>query len=49
MERIKEGSFGYVIYKSITLMYENDVVKIVGNLGIYLTLILIFHSSIYAL
>lgn len=46
---LKEGSFGYVIYKSITLMYEKMMwLKIVGNLGIYLTLILIFHSSIYA-
>jgi len=46
---LKQGTFGYSIYKSITVMYENmHWLKIVGNIGIYICLILIFYSTIYS-
>lgn len=45
----KQGSFGYSLYISIVNMYNNmSWLKVVGNLGIYLTLILIFYSGIYS-
>lgn len=46
---IKQGSLGYSIYTSIVEMYvKMNWLKIVGNVGIYLCLVLIFYSSIYS-
>ena len=46
---LKQTSFGYTIYKSIIQMYERlNWLKIVGNVGIYMCLILIFYSTIYS-
>lgn len=46
---LKQVNFGYIIYKSVVQMYQNiSWLKIVGNIGIYLSLILIFYSSIYS-
>lgn len=46
---LKETSFGYTMYKSITQMYQNfSWLKIVGNVGIYISLTLIFYSTIYS-
>ncbi len=46
---IKQGTFGYTIYSSLVQMYTNMYwLKIVGNVGVYLCLFLIFYSSIYS-
>lgn len=46
---IKQGSFGYLFYNSLVMMYENmNWLKLLGNIGIYLSLILIFYSTIYS-
>jgi len=46
---LKGKSFGYLVYKSLNTMYQNkSYLKIVGNFGIYITLILIIYSSIYS-
>src|SRR5690606_32470412 len=37
---IKQGSFGYLFYNSLVMMYENmNWLKLLGNIGIYLSLI----------
>lgn len=47
--QLKQFNVGYIVYKSITTMYEKTSwLKIVGNVGIYVNLVLIFYSSIYA-
>lgn len=47
--QLKQFNIGYIVYKSITKMYEDTIwLKIVGNVGIYVNLVLIFYSSIYA-
>lgn len=46
---IKQGPIGYFFYRSIVGMYEKmGWLKIIGNIGIYLSLILIFYSSLYS-
>lgn len=48
-ELIKQKTFGYTIYMSITQMYgKMNWLKIVGNVGVYACLVLIFYSSIYS-
>lgn len=47
---IKTGGFGYNIYQTIYNMYiDMPWLKIVGNVGIYLSLLLIFFSIIYTI